>query len=511
MNRHSRLLDLLFVITIGIALSSAKAAAASAAGTAKPEYRPLDIHNTASIDANNIEMMVTNHASFAYDLTTMSAGLWYPIDSGMTCVYASGLWIGAKVGGDIRVTVGDYAQEFAPGIILPSGLPDNPMLPEHRVYKIVKGDTLSLDYIEWPGQYGAPVDEYGRPLLLGDQTLWCVYNDADPIYHILDPGGTEPLGVEVQQTVFAFDSPGAMANTVFLKFKILNKGSNMLDSTFISIWSDPDVGGVKDDYVGCDSTLCLGFAYNGADSDAVYGTTPPCVGYDLLKGPISDEGSEMGMTSFNRLTAGTDPRSHLESYNYMRGLYYDGSLVIDPTTGEPNAYMVAGDPVRGTGWLDDTLTDKRFMMNTGPFTMEPGDSQEMVIAIIIGDGDDRVDSVWRMKLQDFDVQWFHNLDFASGVGRTDPPVWLLTAYPNPSRSAVSIRYDLRGNEPTQLTVYNTLGQTVKTLVCGTGADSAGRALWDLRDNAGERVSPGIYFCRVPARLDRQALKIVVLR
>jgi hypothetical protein len=151
----------------------------------------------------------------------------------------------------------------------------------------------------------------------------------------------------------------------------------------------------------------LGFAYNANDSDFTYGLTSPCLGFDLLKGIVDDTGGRCGMSAFSMYTNGTDPRATLESYNYMRGFDFNGREIIDPTTGEVTKYMLAGDPTAGTGWLDSDPADKRFMMTSGPFTMEPGDSQEIALAIVVGRGDDRIESVEIMKRYDVLAQCYY--------------------------------------------------------------------------------------------------------
>ena len=368
------------------------------------------IDNSTWIDANNINMVVSNHGSFAYDLTTQDPGLEYPKGTNKECVYASGIWIGAKVGGKTYVTAGSYTQEYTPGPINPDGSWNYVGTPGDKVYKISKGVTDTDDYLNWPADLGAPVDEHGDPLVIGDQTLWCVYNDADPSVHKSDEGSTPPLGIEIQQTTFAFNWKGALGNTVFIKFKIINKLSNVLQDTYVAIWCDPDVGGASDDYVGCDTTLSVGYAYNATNQDNTYGATPPCVGYDFFQGPVVD-GDTLPMTSFNMYINATDPRATEESYNYMKGLTLDGDPVIDPTTGEETKFMLPGDPVANTGWVDSDPADRRFMMNTGPFTMMPGDTQEVVVGIVAGQGNDRLGAVKVMKFYDVTAQKAFDLAF----------------------------------------------------------------------------------------------------
>ena len=80
------------------------------------------------------------------------------------------------------------------------------------------------------------------PDMSGDQMVWCVYNDLDPDNHAgaTDAGNTDPMGVEIQQTTFGFNRLGPLGNTVFLRFKILNKGGNQLDDMYVSVGEVPE-------------------------------------------------------------------------------------------------------------------------------------------------------------------------------------------------------------------------------------------------------------------------------
>jgi hypothetical protein len=361
--------------------------------------KTLDIDNNAKIDTNNVEMYVTNHGSFAYNITSGNSGLIFPKGTTKTAVFASGIWIGAKVNGEVRTCVGEFSQEFAPGnMVNGTFVPDN---PRFKVYKINKEDgPENQDWKNWPSDLGAPVDKNGNPLVLGDQTLWAVYNDADPSYHSNSAGNSDPFGIEIQQTTFAFSRQGPLNNIIFLKFIIINKGNNILRDTFISLWSDPDLGGAGDDLVGCDVDLSLGYCYNATNNDEIYGNSPPSVGYDFFKGPKGDNGEILPMTSFNKYINGTDPRTKYETYNYMRGLNSDGSLVIDPVENRITRYVVSGDPITNEGWVDADPADRRFMLSTGPFTFAPNDTQEIVAGIILGQGKDRLTSIRALKFYD---------------------------------------------------------------------------------------------------------------
>ncbi len=89
----------------------------------------------------------------------------------------------------------------------------------------------------------------------------------------------------------------------------------------------------------------------------------------------------------------------------MSGFRVDGSPITNPETGEVTTFFNPGDPNDDTGpgdgvWVDADdyrSGDRSFLMSSGPFSMAPGDSQEIVFAIIIAQGEDALDSVTRLK------------------------------------------------------------------------------------------------------------------
>lgn len=396
------------------------------------------IDNTTYINANTLLMFVTNHGNFCRDLSDVfgyDAGTFWPfntvadIESGLLdnyCLYASGLWVGGKVADEVRIIISEYSDEYVPGpMVGGTFVEDNPAFKVYKLYSDSLEDNPNDDYTNWPVSQGAPVDGEGKPAMIGDQMLWSVYNDADPDQHTNDAGETEPLGLEVRHTTFAFDRQDALGNIVFLRFQVFNKGGNTIDSCFLSLWSDPDLGGAGDDLVGCDTNLSVGFVYNATNNDQQYGSEPPAVGYDFFQGPLEFTGDDadtarmwdttfagyrnLGMSSFNKYINGTDPDNFTQTYNYMRGLNRDGSVYT--FDGNPTKYFVSGDPVKGTGDLDFNPADRRFMMSTGPITFAPGDSTEILAAIIVGDGINRKSSVSVMKFYDRFAQNTYEANF----------------------------------------------------------------------------------------------------
>lgn len=198
-------------------------------------------------------------------------------------------------------------------------------------------------------------------------------------------------------------------SAVYMAFTVTNKGSNQIQDMYFSFWADPDLGGPGDDLVGCDTVDNLFFCYNNDNSDSQFGYTPPAVGYKLLRGPLVSAGGEtgdffgtpvpnhrnLGLTAFNKYLNGTDPDNIQETYNYMRGLNRDGTDYI--YNGAPTAFVNSGDPVTMQGDIDIAATDRRMMATSGPFDMNPGDSQYVLIKMAVGMGGDRLESITKLR------------------------------------------------------------------------------------------------------------------
>jgi hypothetical protein len=402
--------------------------------------RAVPMHATAIdrsqyVDVNRVNMLVSNIGSFAFDGT--NAALEFPKGSGKTAVFAGGLWLGGKINGVTKVAVTAYSNEWFPGPILPGGTPANPTDPIHRVYKLERvyanpatRDAALAAYNAGALPYGADtvtVQPDGTLNVLGDQMTWCVYNEADSVLKATseeDAGHTGPMGVECQQTIFAFNRTGALGQTIFLRFRLINKGGNQIDSMFVSVWSDPDLGEFTDDLVGCDVPRSIGFVYNSTNDDAIYGSAPPCVGYDFFKGPKGYTGAELGLSSFNKYSneAGGDPDLYPQVYNFMRGLNRDGTTVINPVNNQPTTFVVSGDPVAASGWLDSSPADRRLMLSSGPFQMAAGDTQEVVVGLVIGDADSRLASISLMRFYDSFAQSAFDQNFVLAPPPNPPRV-----------------------------------------------------------------------------------------
>ncbi len=428
-----------FLLLLVPSAVAARGTGGNAAPVAPAQARTTDA--TQRIDINNLSMVVTNTGSFAYDKSgSTSGGLEFPKASGKTVVFAGGLWLGALVNGAPRVTVSEYSDDYRPGAILANGQPDDPAKPEYKVYKldrvyldgagavdVARRDAALADYNAGAVPHGAPpvaVRSDGSLSVVGDEMLWSVFNDdrSGPTPYL--SSSALPLGIEVQQLTYAFHHPGALDNTIFIRYRIFNRGTELLSSAYVALWSDPDLGGFTDDLVGCDTTLGVGFAYNASNNDEQYGARAPCVGFDFFQGAkaVPELPGSRGMTSFPRYRKSAEPRDSTEVYLYMQGMTFGGLPMIDPTTGQPTKFFAPGDPVTNEGWLDSFPSDRRLFMSSGPFNMAPGDSQDVVIGIVVGQASNRLTSIGAMKYFDAQVQAFFDGDGAFGSPPSAPVI-----------------------------------------------------------------------------------------
>ena len=69
-------------------------------------------------------------------------------------------------------------------------------------------------------------------------------------------------------------------------------------------------------------------------------------------------------------------------------------------------------------------------------------------------------------------------------------------YPNPFNPSTTIDYTLAKSGFVTLTVFNTAGQTVRTLVSATMPAGKQSVVWDGKNDRGHTVTSGVYFTRL---------------
>jgi hypothetical protein len=424
------------------------------------------------LDINNVRATIYNNGNLFW---RGAANVYeVPKGSGLNTIFASGIWMGGQVAGQLRLAGSTYGPyEFWAGPLNDDGSPPVKCAPFDRVWRISKEDIVAYngsgiatpDLQDWPTGLGAPtLDANGdpidltsqplasrvdrkinlpageRPAILGDQMAWWINNDRGNQHNRTD---TPPMGVEVHGSAFAFFTSGALGNVTFYKYRIFYKGSTPLENTYMGLFSDPDLGAAFDDYVGSDTTLGLGYVYNADnDDDGNYGANAPASGYDFFQGPlvntngiddngdgqIDEDNERLKMTAFVFYNNGGgvqgDPGNGDDMYNYMQARWRDGQRITFGGDGRnfsniPTSFMYPGNPPEFWSEFDSdgsgtaiAPADRRFVMATGPFTINPGEEQTLVYGIVTSFGGDNLASVQKMKSDDALAQQVFDIDFA---------------------------------------------------------------------------------------------------
>jgi hypothetical protein len=278
----------------------------------------------------------------------------------------------------------------------------------------------------------------------GDQTLWWVFNDKGNI-HTESKGA--PIGFEIRAQAFAFSTNDDINNMTFYSYEIINRSTYTLTETYMSQWCDTDLGFATDDYVGCDIPRGMGYDYNGKDIDGsgqpqAYGADPPAIGMDFFQGPYMDpdgidnpkydqnhhqicdvsingvnfgdgivDNERFGMRRFIYFNNGgaasqSDPTIAIDYYNYLRGIWKDGTQMLwggnahtggpgvcgpecdfmFPGNTDPCQWSTSGQPPNCTpNWTERNVNnepgDRRFLQSAGPFTLQPGSVNYITVGV----------------------------------------------------------------------------------------------------------------------------------
>ncbi len=441
-----------------------------------------------------------------------------PRGSGKNAIRSAGLWIGGLADGVLHMAAStDGPYEFYPGPLDENGNPPADCSAFDRIYNISIRDIeryrqtgiATRDMLEWPWELGAEViDGDGNPNnynlagndlpgILGDQTLWWVMNDRGNSHGW---SGAPALGMELQATVFAKNSMPPYGNTTAYRYRLLNKGGHHLTDLWFGLWADADLGNPNDDYVGSDTLRTMAYIWNGTDfDDGGYGTRPPALGVVFQQGPlvnadgidndadgdVDEDDERLPMTRFlayeDNDTVQGNPKTSVEIYRYLQGLWLDGLPMLPRGTGGNFTGQTPGVPFLYPGdppafWSEENTTgafnsrnipgNRRMVMSTGPFTMAPGDEQVILLAMLWVQGADRFESV-RMLKTEISLIWAFpdgGLFLSDETELPDPDSAVLhPVYPNPVSGSTTLSYTLPRQGRITLTLHDVLGRAVKNI------------------------------------------------
>ena len=246
----------------------------------------IKIHNI-----NQVEMCVSNYGKFG-QTEGGEAGCWWPNGSGHGYIFGAGPWFGTIIDDDTLVTIGygphGGETEYVPGL---GGMSQSAAEAVLYMYP-----TL------WPPpEVSFPMAPQSNK---SHQDSWCTYNDLDENAHV--PGDTRPIGLEVYQTVYAWNL-STTADIIFIRYELKNitaqteAGEQTLTNIFFGVATDNDIGNesgtgndiisgiVSQEYIIDGDTILvdnLGYQWqNDMESTPAPPWWPGAIGFDYLQSP----------------------------------------------------------------------------------------------------------------------------------------------------------------------------------------------------------------------------------
>jgi hypothetical protein len=513
-------------------------------------------------DINSVSLAVSNTGQIGNVVITGGEGGFWPRGSPNNYVFGTGLWIGgiADIDGDeIADTL--FLQAYDP---LSSGTEfqegrygQSPSDPLASVFK----STDPGDLENWPPEFSDPG---GDPIVLSDQDLVTIYQsvDGEPLFATPNPP------IEIRQRSLAFTT-GLTDQVIYFVFDIENishevagMDSFTLEDAWIGYDSDMDLGDeFSDDRTsfidwlttpGEDSIpVMTAFAWDEDFNEMNFVGDPGFVGIAYIQSP-------------GNFSDGIDnDRDGMIDESPFNGIDDDGDGIIDDQPDEvdqmglvnytfhnnPSVPGPRGDPqsdsegyrimscVPPEECVETTVaSDVRFMMTSGPFSMEPGQVHRIVVAFVfanaIGDPDslevygdpprpDPNDPVLAEFMQVIHTARhlypFVGIEDDSRAGDSPLPrsFSLSQNYPNPFNPTTMIPFDIPdkndGKQLVTLTIYDLRGRHVKTLVSEELAPGNHQIVWNGRNEQGQQVSSGIYLYTLKSGDERYTRRMVVFK
>jgi len=497
-------------------------------------------------DVNAVILMVSNQGPIGNNRSTGDGWGFFPAGTPNNYVYGTGLWFGANYDADDD---GDRDKVFTQGYNPLAGDTEfregrGDQEPDDPLTRIFRSD-VPADLENWPPQFSDSLTS--EPIVYSDQDFVTTYTtqDKDPIF------GSFQLPLEVDQRSMAVMS-GLMAQVIFLTFEVQNTGDKVLEDAWIGYDSDMDVGNEFADDLGSvifdrftpggDTVgLDMGYAWDSDFTESNFTGDPGFVGMSFILTPgnpddgIDNDGDGLTDESpFNSvdddgdsLIDEWDEVDEIGLVNFSKHCNPSLPCEVNDPEDDPTGYAILscnapGDTI--TCLESTTPADIRFMLSSGPFDWQPGQSQligfAMVFANAVGDptelafvgdpprpdpNDPALGDLVQVAEQAHD--YFMTLFPPLGIGDDpsgDPDIGLPRAFvlyqnfPNPFNPMTTIRYEIagEGGGPVDLGIFNMRGQRVRTLVDGAQALGPHEVRWDGRDAFNQALPSGPYLYRL---------------
>lgn len=308
-------------------------------------------------------------------------------------------------------------------------------------------------------QSGFTILDYSDPL----RVTSCEYDDSV---------AEDPIGVSVQQRSFIFPE-GQDEDYFIMQYHVTNESGATLTGMNVGIMIDWDL---QDEYL--DNTVSyysdIGLGHVSDPSTIRRGGA--CV--------LNPE----GVATYRALYAINNDELERYTDTNKQSWLFSG---FDRTE-------IAGD-------------DIAMLIATGPFTIPPGETATAAFAVLVGENTaDIRENCLRAKAKYLQIQYFASDINAVEIGDGTMKPTLAQNRPNPFRSGTEIGFSILRPGRVRLDIYDVSGRLIRSLVDTELTKERYAVRWDRRNDAGERVSPGVYLYRLVTPDNQQHKKLLVV-
>lgn len=439
-------------------------------------------------------------------------------DDGPSTIFTAGLWLGGMdAGGNLKLDGATYRltdeTDFFAGPLAEDGTTNATDCSNWDRHFIIRGDDVAAflnalpllsndpelaktqfpDIMGWPGKgnpyfqdiwgfelpvgnailapfFDADLDGLYHPLqgdypvvalrdmepFVADEMVWCVFNDQGAGAPHLG-AGSEGFPVEVQLTAWAFNDPSrpVLNNTVFTSHRMIFRTTENLDSCFVGIWADFDIGCYQDDYVGTAPDHHSIYAYNMDQIDGTSGNT--CDGIPVFESIPPVQTATFLNVSLDKSMANASGSPYeinapSDYYNLLSGHWPDGQPLTYGGNGysggaQQTDYIFPDDPNNASGWSMCTVkqppADRQIVGSHRIGQVFPGQVEELTVAWSIHPDPALPCGLGNTFENITEIREIFDHNFYGGVldAHVAPALSAaITLQPNPAMSLVSIGY-----------------------------------------------------------------------
>jgi len=110
------------------------------------------------------------------------------------------------------------------------------------------------------------------------------------------------------------------------------------------------------------------------------------------------------------------------------------------------------------------------------------------------------------------LNWINGNTTHIATNTNEPDEFLLAQnYPNPFNPSTNIEYQIKKSGFINITIYNSIGEKIKTLVSKNHLAGNYSIIWSGNDNSGRKIASGIYFYELRYMNQKQNRKMIYLK